>query len=47
MKFGIRNFFKEKDNTINLLLTMLLWAITISNYQVNAYYANFFPGDAF
>lgn len=47
MKFGIRNFFKEKDNTINLLLTMILWVITISNYQVNAYYANFFPGDAF
>jgi hypothetical protein len=47
MKFGIRNFFKEKDNTINLLLTILLWVITIQNYQVNAYYANFFPGDAF
>jgi hypothetical protein len=47
MKFGIRSFFKEKDNTINLLLTILLWVITIQNYQVNAYYANFFPGDAF
>lgn len=47
MKFGIRSFFKEKDNIINLLLTILLWVITIQNYQVNAYYANFFPGDAF
>jgi len=47
MKFGIRNFFQERDNIINLLLTMLLWAITILNYQINAYYPNYFPGDSF
>ena len=46
-KFGIREFFKSRDNTINLLLSMGLWFITIMNYQVNAYYPNYFPGDQY
>jgi hypothetical protein len=26
---------------------MLLWAIVIMNYQINAYYNNYYPGDSY
>ena len=45
VKAGIKEFLKNKDFLINLALSMALWFITIMNYQVNAYYAAFFPGD--
>lgn len=31
----------------NLILSMALWAITVMNYQINAYYSNYFPGDSY
>lgn len=45
LETGIKEFFKNKEWTINLVLNMALWAITILNYQINDYYECFFPGD--
>jgi hypothetical protein len=47
VKAGIREFFKVKDQVINLVLNMILWFLTIMNYQINDYYENYFPGDQF
>lgn len=47
MKTGILYFFKERDQTINLLVNMFLWFIVILNYQINDYYDYFFPGDQY
>jgi hypothetical protein len=47
VKAGIREFFKERDLVINLILCMALWAVTLMTYMINAYYANYFPGDQF
>lgn len=47
VKAGIREFFTEKNNTINLFVCMGLWAVTLFAYMINAYYSNYFPGDQF
>ena len=31
----------------NLVFSLPLWAIIIMNYQINAYYTNFYPGDSY
>jgi hypothetical protein len=31
----------------NLVISMILWAIVIMNYQINAYYNNYYPGDSY
>jgi hypothetical protein len=45
LNYGIREFFKEKDRTINLAINMALWFITILCYQINDYNLFYFPGD--
>lgn len=47
VKAGVREFFKNREFVINLVLNMGLWALTDMNYQINDYYNNFFPGDTF
>ena len=45
VKYGIREFFKNRDQVINLILTMFLWFFTIMSYEINDYYGGWFPGD--
>jgi CDP-diglyceride synthetase len=47
INYGIREFFREKDRSINLGLSMILWGLTIYCYQINDYYDYYFPGDQF
>lgn len=35
VKAGIREFFKDRDRIVNLVLSMALWAVTIMNYMIN------------
>ena len=45
IKAGFREFFKERDQVINLILSMSLWFIIVFAYQINDYYDYYFPGD--
>ena len=45
INYGVREFFREKDRSINLGLNMILWALTVYCYQINDYYNYYFPGD--
>lgn len=48
VKAGVREFLNSPEPlTRNLILSCCLWFITVMNYQINAYYANYFPGDSF
>jgi hypothetical protein len=47
IKAGFREFFKEPDQVINLVVSMILWAIMAQVYVINNYYYYYFPGDQF
>ena len=48
MKAGLREFMNSEEPLFrNLILSMALWFIVIMNYQINAYYNNFYPGDSY
>jgi hypothetical protein len=47
LNYGVREFFKERDRTINLGISMILWFLTVFSYQLNDYYNYYFPGDQF
>ena len=47
VKYGIREFIKNREWIINLVINMVMWAITDFNYQINDYYESYFPGDQY
>lgn len=48
IKAGLREFMASPEPLVrNLVLSLPIWAIVLMNYQINAYYNNFFPGDSY
>lgn len=48
VKASLRAFIDSPEPLVrNLVLSMSLWVIVNMNYQINAYYSNFYPGDSY
>jgi len=48
VKASIKEFIKSDDPLVwNLVCCMIIWALVVMNYQINAYYDDSYEGDVY